>query len=64
MSTMVECKHTTIRWLHNDIEQDCPDCSAGGNPCSEIICVSCGESVVPTTSDHRNQLGGSQGVEL
>lgn len=51
------CEHKVIRWLHSELEQDCQECQAGGgDPCSEIVCVACGESVEPITDDHHRQL--------
>ena len=54
------CSHFAIRWLHTEVDQDCAECRGSsdteGSPCSEIVCVRCGESVEPSTDRHHEQL--------
>jgi|688.fasta_scaffold06731_45 hypothetical protein len=63
------CEHEAIRWLHEAVVDDCPDCSNAteyeqgeGTPCSLIVCVACGVDVEPTTDAHHKQLLASVGA--
>ena len=46
---MSECEHNSVRWLHQDKEQDCDECIRDGDPCALVVCAECGEDVDANT---------------